>query len=187
MATQSYVEVYDSLCEYNWHELPIGLQKYILFMMLNIQKPLHYRGFIFTLDLETFTKVSTIHFWMNFSFFVFIFTLTTIVSIQFVQHLTTLKHFNVFNFKIWSIFSSKDDENSDYLLHGIQNRYFVRYFIYLFVSLIHFSKLFILFLKAFNRELISFLVDSTLLIRRTWSIRILEEFQIHFRLWFQPY
>lgn len=67
MATQSYEQIYDALCEYNWHELPIGLQKYILFMMLNIQKPLRYRGFIFALDLETFSKVSTfsLYLWMK--------------------------------------------------------------------------------------------------------------------------
>lgn len=52
----------DCVFEMNWPELPNGLQKYIILMIENMQKPLYYHGFgIVNLDLETFAKVSVFY------------------------------------------------------------------------------------------------------------------------------
>lgn len=60
LATDSYAKMSD--CVYNkitWYELPIGLQKYFVLMIQNMQQPLNYHGFgVIYLNLETFTKVS---------------------------------------------------------------------------------------------------------------------------------
>lgn len=41
-----------------WQKLPIELQKYLILMIANMQRPLYYHGFgIAVLDLETFIKV----------------------------------------------------------------------------------------------------------------------------------
>lgn len=71
LGTESYEMMADCIYLYmNWHELPIGLQKYFILMLANMQEPLYYQGFGVTksrLELETFIGVigaifSTIHF-----------------------------------------------------------------------------------------------------------------------------
>lgn len=58
MSMQSYEDINASLNEYNWYELPVDLQKYVLLMIQNMQKPHFYHGFhVVKLDLGTFSKV----------------------------------------------------------------------------------------------------------------------------------
>lgn len=48
----------DCVYEMNWQKLPLQLQKYIIVMIENMQKPLYYHGFnIIKLELNTFIKV----------------------------------------------------------------------------------------------------------------------------------
>lgn len=57
-ATHSFEKMIRSLYEFNWMHLSVDLQKYVILMIINAQKPLFYHGFgIVTLNLETFTKV----------------------------------------------------------------------------------------------------------------------------------
>lgn len=59
IATQSFADMADCLYEFNWQTLPIGLQKYVILMMQNAQRPLHYHGSkLAVLNLETFCQVS---------------------------------------------------------------------------------------------------------------------------------
>lgn len=59
MTTDSYRKMSDCVFEMNWPELPNQLQKFIILMIENMQRPLYYHGFgIVNLDLETFAKVS---------------------------------------------------------------------------------------------------------------------------------
>lgn len=49
----------DCLYDTNWQKLPIRLQKYVVLMIGNAQKPLYYHGFgVALLNLETFNGVS---------------------------------------------------------------------------------------------------------------------------------
>lgn len=58
-ATESHQEIADCLFESNWLDMPIELQKYLILMIANIQKPLYYHGFgVANLDLETFKRVN---------------------------------------------------------------------------------------------------------------------------------
>lgn len=58
LATESHVRLADCIFESNWQDLPIDLRKYMILMIVNMQKPHHYHGFgIANLDLETFRKV----------------------------------------------------------------------------------------------------------------------------------
>lgn len=58
LATDSFFRMGESLYEVNWQELPIALQKYVILMIGNMHRPLHYHGFnIAILNLETFGKV----------------------------------------------------------------------------------------------------------------------------------
>lgn len=58
MATHSYENMAKCLYDCNWHELSPKLQKYIVVMMANAQRPVYYDGFgVAVLNLETFTKV----------------------------------------------------------------------------------------------------------------------------------
>lgn len=58
MAIESYAKMADCLFECNWHELSPDLQKYLVIMIANAQKPTYYHGFeLAVLNLETFTKV----------------------------------------------------------------------------------------------------------------------------------
>lgn len=44
--------------EVDWSELPVELQKYLILMIANVQRPLYYHGFYVTiLNLETFCSV----------------------------------------------------------------------------------------------------------------------------------
>lgn len=58
-ATESFRKMVDCIYESKWHELPIKLQKSLMLMIQNSQKPLYYHGFgFFVLNLENFTDVS---------------------------------------------------------------------------------------------------------------------------------
>lgn len=58
MATESYANMSDCLFNLNWHELPLKLQKYLIVMATNMQRPLYYHGFgVLYLNLPTFTSV----------------------------------------------------------------------------------------------------------------------------------
>lgn len=58
MATDSFCSMSDSLYEANWHDMPMELQRYIILMIANSQKAIHYHGFrMASLDLVTFSKV----------------------------------------------------------------------------------------------------------------------------------
>lgn len=49
----------DCLYDTNWQMFSIKLQKYVVIMIGNAQKPLYYHGFgVAVLNLVTFTKVS---------------------------------------------------------------------------------------------------------------------------------
>lgn len=59
MATESFRNMAECLFESNWLELPIDLQKAILLMIQNIQKPIYYHGFgLSILNLQTFVNVN---------------------------------------------------------------------------------------------------------------------------------
>lgn len=63
LATESFAKMSDCVYNMDWHELPIGLQKYLILMIANMQKPLYFHGFgVINLNLETFTKVRITHF-----------------------------------------------------------------------------------------------------------------------------
>lgn len=58
MATDSYLNMSSYLYESNWLNLPIDLQKKLVLMIGNMNRPLYYHGFgIVILELETFAKV----------------------------------------------------------------------------------------------------------------------------------
>lgn len=58
LASESYTNMADSLYEANWREISIDLQKYMIIMIGNAQRPLYYHGFgIAVLNLETFCRV----------------------------------------------------------------------------------------------------------------------------------
>lgn len=58
MATDSFKEMSICLYKTNWQNLPVDLQKFVVLMIGNAQRPLYYHGFgVAILDLETFTKV----------------------------------------------------------------------------------------------------------------------------------
>ncbi|XP_055310916.1 putative odorant receptor 69a [Sitodiplosis mosellana] len=55
LASESYKQMSDSLYDYDWHELPLYLQKQFIIMIAGAQIPLDYYGYgIITLNLETF-------------------------------------------------------------------------------------------------------------------------------------
>ena len=59
IATESYERMCDSVFEMNWQKLPLRLQKYVVIMIANMQKPLYYHGFqIVNLEFVTFAGVS---------------------------------------------------------------------------------------------------------------------------------
>lgn len=59
LATESFEQMAIYLyCSSNWLELPHKLQKYIVVMILNMQRPIHYHGFrVALLNLKTFIQV----------------------------------------------------------------------------------------------------------------------------------
>lgn len=59
LATDSYAEMAECMYETNWQDAPTELQKYLILMIANMQKPRQFHGFNVTLiDLQTFTNVS---------------------------------------------------------------------------------------------------------------------------------
>lgn len=66
-ATEAFENMSDSLYESNWPNISCKLQKYIVTMIIYMQKPITYHGFkIADLDLGTFIVVRT--FWQNLQF-----------------------------------------------------------------------------------------------------------------------
>lgn len=59
LATESFEQMSDCLYyDFVWHNLPNKLQKYLVVMIANMQKPIFYRGFHFAvLNLNTFIQV----------------------------------------------------------------------------------------------------------------------------------
>lgn len=64
LATESFSKMADSLYDIDWHKLPVGVQKYVILMIGNMQQPLYYHGYfsITILNLDTFTVVKTCFF-----------------------------------------------------------------------------------------------------------------------------
>lgn len=61
MATESYAKMAQCSFECNWQQLPLDLQRYLVLMMANAQRPMVYHGFgCVTLNLETFRDVRKI-------------------------------------------------------------------------------------------------------------------------------
>lgn len=60
LATESFEQMSDCVYyDFVWHDLPIKLQKYVILMIANMQKPIYYHGFHFAvLNLCTFIQVS---------------------------------------------------------------------------------------------------------------------------------
>lgn len=59
LATDRFKTISDRVFEMNWQEFPVGLQKYVIVMIGNMQKPLYYHGSgIIILELNTFLNVS---------------------------------------------------------------------------------------------------------------------------------
>lgn len=58
MAIGSHEKMHDSVFDLKWYQLPIAIQKYLILMAGNMQRPLHYHGFgILDLNLKTFNQV----------------------------------------------------------------------------------------------------------------------------------
>lgn len=61
MATDSYRRMSDRVFTMNWQELSVDLQKNVIVMIANMQRPLFYHGSgIVEMDLNTFINVSDI-------------------------------------------------------------------------------------------------------------------------------
>lgn len=61
LATESFEKMADCLYESNWMDLNVGLQKYLILMIANTQRPIYYHGFrIAILDSTTFIVVRNI-------------------------------------------------------------------------------------------------------------------------------
>lgn len=59
LATESYEKMADCLFESDWQKLPVALQKYVIVMIADMQKPICYHGFgMYKLDSQTFIAVS---------------------------------------------------------------------------------------------------------------------------------
>lgn len=59
IATDSYDGMAHSLYESNWQALPIDLQKCLVLMIGNMQRPVHYHGSgVVMLNLEIFLQVT---------------------------------------------------------------------------------------------------------------------------------
>lgn len=57
-ATEAFEQMSDTLYESNWPNIPNKLQKYVVVMIIYMQRPITYHGFkIADLDLETFVIV----------------------------------------------------------------------------------------------------------------------------------
>lgn len=61
LATESFEKSAECLYECNWQDLSVKLQKYLVLMIANSQKPLHYHGFgVAILNLQTFCGVGLV-------------------------------------------------------------------------------------------------------------------------------
>lgn len=62
MTTDSYSKMSDCVYfELDWREFPSKLQKYLVFMIQNMQKKIYYHGFdVAVMDLRTFIGVSRV-------------------------------------------------------------------------------------------------------------------------------
>lgn len=61
VASESCEKMADCLYGSNWRKLSIKLQKYVILMIADMQKPIYYHGFgFFNLDLKIFIAVSKI-------------------------------------------------------------------------------------------------------------------------------
>lgn len=59
LATESFEKMFDSTYDLNWPNLPVKLQKSVILLLANMQRPMFYHGLkIATLDLNTFIQVS---------------------------------------------------------------------------------------------------------------------------------
>lgn len=59
LATDSIQRMSDRVFDMNWQNLPIGLQKYVILMIANMQRPIYYHGSgIVQMNLNTFINVS---------------------------------------------------------------------------------------------------------------------------------
>lgn len=59
VATESFAKMSDCVYNMKWYELPVNLQKYVILMIMYMQKPLYYHGHgVIYVNLETFTKVN---------------------------------------------------------------------------------------------------------------------------------
>lgn len=97
LATESFENMSDCIYDMNWQELPISLQKYIVIMIMNMQKTLYYHGFeVAILNLNTYLHVSE----------------QKSINLRNVLH----RFFVVFSF-----FFSSVDQNGFQLLYGLQN------------------------------------------------------------------
>lgn len=64
MASYPFEKMADCFYDCNWIELPIGVQKHIVTMIIMAQKPIFYHGYgLVTMNLETFTTVSSTEFY----------------------------------------------------------------------------------------------------------------------------
>lgn len=103
LVTDQYDEWSNHLYDSKWYELPIGLQKYFIVMLANMQKPFYFHGFkVYVLNLETFTKVSRTEMKKK-SFF------------RWLKNLANLLH--IFDESILLSFS--DNESSLFLLYDV--------------------------------------------------------------------
>lgn len=58
VSSESFEQMADILFDTNWPDLSVPMQKYIVIMIANMQKPLHFHGFrMVNLDLKTFINV----------------------------------------------------------------------------------------------------------------------------------
>lgn len=58
LSTESFANMASCIFDSNWQQLDLELKNYLILMIRNSQQPFYYRGYgMFTLDLETFSKV----------------------------------------------------------------------------------------------------------------------------------
>lgn len=89
MATESFEGMADCIAVANWQTLSIGLQKNLVLIMANAQRPLYYHGFhIYFLNLQTFTKVRP-HGQMDHLMFTLQFDLKTYHNFQLIKTVFT--------------------------------------------------------------------------------------------------
>lgn len=78
MTTDIFAKYVDRFYEVHWYDLPVPLQKHLIIIIANLQRPFDYRGFgMVTLNLVTFVNVKlntyTIHILFPSDNFLFLF------------------------------------------------------------------------------------------------------------------